>query len=82
MRGSNTQLDWFRTCIAHRFEVKFRGRLGPNSANRIVQWIDSGISYEVDQRHAEIIVQELGLSRGAKAVTTPSAVIVHEDDTF
>ena len=63
--GSNSQLDWFRQCISHRFEVKFRGRSGPSPGNqgsirivnRVVQWTNDGISYEADQRHAEIIVQ-------------------------
>ena len=32
--------------------------------NRIVEWTDEGIRYEADQRHAEIIIRELGLRKG------------------
>lgn len=61
--GDEEQLDWFRTKIAERFEVKFRARLGPGERddktvrilNRIVTWTEEGIEYEADQRHAEII---------------------------
>ncbi len=27
--GFNSQLDWFRGMISERYEVEFRGRLGP-----------------------------------------------------
>lgn len=34
-------------------------------------WTDKGITYEADQRHADIVIKELGLDN-AKSVTTPS----------
>ena len=45
------QLDWFRERIAARFEVKFRGRLGPTETddrafrilNRFATWTAEGI---------------------------------------
>ena len=56
--GQETQLDWFRKQIVERFEVKFRGRLGPSAMddksirilNRVVTWTKEGIEYEADQR--------------------------------
>ena len=40
--------------------------------NRIVTYSDNEIRYEADQRHAEIIVFELGLKGdNVKTVTTP-----------
>ena len=39
--------------------------------NRVLTWANHGITYEADQRHADIVVQELGL-QDAKSVTTPS----------
>ena len=68
--GPETQLNWFREEIKRRFEVKFRGRLGPEDKdekairilNRVVTWTTEGIEYEADQRHAEIIIEHLGLS--------------------
>ena len=38
--------------------------------NRIVSWETAGISYEPDQRHAELIIREIGLATANK-VTTP-----------
>ena len=72
--GDEKQLDWFREQIARRFEVKFRGRLGPEEKddksirilNRVVEWGPDGIRYEADQRHAEIIVRDLEVSANAK----------------
>ena len=40
--------------------------------NRIITWEHGGITYEVDPRHAEIMVSELGLSE-ANSFSTPSA---------
>lgn len=60
--------------------MKFRARLGPSESddkavrilNRVVQWTSEGVLYEADQRHAELIVSELGLSNLSKSVNTPS----------
>ena len=62
-------LDWFENEIKRKFEVKVRGRLGPEDGddksirilNRVVDWGEEGIRYEADQRHAEIIVREMGV---------------------
>ena len=45
--GFDKDLDWFRTQIKGRFEVKFRARIGPSESddqsvrilNRIVEWM-------------------------------------------
>ena len=34
-------------------------------------WTQQGIIYEADQRHSEIIMKQLNLEEGAKAVMTP-----------
>ena len=66
------ELDWFRRAISERYEVKFRGRIGPSESddksirilNRVTTWNVDGISYEADHRHAEIIVKQYrGLGR-------------------
>ena len=77
--GSEVSLDWFRDKIQEKFEVKFKGRLGPGNGddkavrvlNRIVTWTNEGIQYEADQRHAEIIVRQLGLNESSNSVVTP-----------
>jgi hypothetical protein len=79
MLGNEEDLDWFRNKINERFEVKVRGRLGPSEKddksirilNRVVEWTSSGISYEADQRHAEIIVKQLGLEKESRSLSTP-----------
>ena len=66
--GEELELDWFRRAISERYEVKFRGRIGPEESddksirilNRVITGNDDGISYEADQRNAEIIVKQLG----------------------
>ena len=67
--GSAEQLEWFAQQLASFWEVKVRATLGPEESddkevrilNRTVKWEDWGISYEADQRHAELIVQEMGM---------------------
>ena len=39
-------------------------------SNRIVTWGEHGITYEPDQRHADVIIHELGLI-GKQSVVTP-----------
>jgi hypothetical protein len=78
--GHARELDWFRQKIKERYEVKIRARIGSEIKddksvrilNRIVTWNENGIDYESDQRHAEIIVKELGLKPdNVKSVVTP-----------
>ena len=40
--------------------------------NRVLTSTSPGITYEADQRHADIVIHELGLE-SAKSVTTPSS---------
>ena len=71
------QLDWFKVKIGEKFEVKFRGRLGPCETddkairvlNRVITWRNDGLLYEPDQRHAEIIVKMLESDIGNKTLT-------------
>ena len=46
----------------------------------MVTWDTEGIKYEADQRHVEIILKQLGLELGAKAVVTPG--IKQEAETW
>ena len=54
-----------------------RERLGPHAAddkeirllNRIISWTAKGIEWEADQRHAEILIRELGLTNPQSVVT-------------
>ena len=67
--GWQNQLDWFWREIQKKFLSKHRGRIGPaindlkemRILNRIVEWTETGIHYEGDQRHVEICIEELGI---------------------
>ena len=81
--GFEKDLDWFRTRIEEKFEVKFRGRLGPGKnddkririLNRGIEWSETGIRYEPDRRHAELMIEALGLDQNSNGVVTPTAKI-------
>ncbi len=76
--GAEHDLRWLEARMSAKFDVKCEV-LGPNPEkhkqeirvlNRVLTWGVDGIIYEPDQRHAELVVRELGLV-GSKAVVTP-----------
>lgn len=79
MMGPRQSLNWLRTRIEDKFEIKFRGRLAERKEdmksirilNRLVTWTKEGIEYESGQRHAEIIIRHMGLKPDSKSVNTP-----------
>ena len=68
---------WFRKQLEQRFEAKsvILG-VGPDKVaedrilGRIIRATENGWEYEADPRHAEVIIQELGLQE-AKGVASP-----------
>ena len=72
-------MDWFRESIRNRYSVKVEARLGPDVGddrdvtilNRGIQWDKSGLSYVADQRHAEVMIRDLGLSKHSTAAPSP-----------
>ena len=64
--------------LASRFEIKRRGHIGESEGciqeirilNRILRLTESGLRYEADPRHAEMLVKALGLT-DASSVLTP-----------
>lgn len=75
--GSEKDLSWLRMLMTTRYEIKSE-MLGPEAhmsqeirvLNRIIRWTPSGVEYEPDQRHAEVLIQAMGML-GAKPVATP-----------
>ena len=75
--GSTKELEWLRAQFEARFEITSHV-LGPEKGqegeirilNRVIRWEEHGIAYEPDQRHADIVVRELGLDK-VSAVNTP-----------
>ena len=84
--GPDESLDWFQARMEGKYEVKC-DKLGPKGEagkkpeirilNRTIRWCEDGISYEPDQRHAEIIVEAMNVL-GAKGAPTPA--IAKKDD--
>ena len=75
--GPKRQIDWLKSQMESRYELKELARLGPGDSddkevkilNRIVRWTTNGVEYEADPRQIEKIVADLGLE-GAKTVGT------------
>ena len=88
MLGNDEDLDWFEKEISAKFEVKIRGRLGPGVKdtkairilNRIAERTKEGIWYEADQRHAELLVQHLGLDNNRIRCDVPGEKLPYEED--
>ena len=63
--GCDTELDFCTKMMQDQYEVKVRGRLGPDKhddksmtiLNRCLEWKEDGIHYEADPRHAEILIK-------------------------
>ena len=75
--GQREAVAWFRQRLAERFEIKTKviGNEADEVAearvlNRILRRTAQGWELEADQRHAELIVNALGLAE-AKTVSTP-----------
>ena len=65
----DSNLRWLSDQFKTRFEIKEKGIMGPDPQdikevrllNRIITWGPKGIDFEADQRHAEILCQDLNL---------------------
>lgn len=78
--GSEAGLQWLKTQLETRYELKFGGVLGGDSGdvihamvlNRLTHFdVDNQeTTYEADPKHVQILVKELGLT-DAKTVTCP-----------
>ena len=60
-------IRWIYNEMSKRYKPKLRGVLGPDPGdlkeiiilNRILRWTSSGLEYEPDPRHAEMIIRHL-----------------------
>ena len=74
--ASDVALTWMEDKMAEHFELKLRGRLGCGCEgelrilNRIVRVTSSGLEYEADPRHVELISESLELT-DCKPVVSP-----------
>ena len=75
--GPLASIKWMNVHMRAKYEIKTE-IIGPEKEcakelkilGRIMRWTDHGFEYEPDQRHAEMIVKELGLC-SARVVATP-----------
>lgn len=75
--GLDKDLKWMRAELEKAYELKTHV-LGPDKEdlkqvrvlNRVLTWSSEGTSYEADPRHAEIVINDLGL-KDAKGVVAP-----------
>ena len=82
--GSDEDLLWMRRKLEEKFEIKTSlvGH-GPKDAregkvlNRILRATEGGFEYEADPRHAELMIEAMGL-QSAKGVTSP--MVSQEDE--
>ena len=76
--GTAESLDLYEAGMAKAFECKMKGRLGHDPEdlkemrvlNRIVRIVETGLRYEPDPRHVELLVRALNLEDG-KSKATP-----------
>ena len=61
---------------SRQFETKVRGRIGEGTGetevrmlNRIVRITPTGVQYEADPRHHELLVRSMGLEAGSSVIT-------------
>ena len=84
--GTPSGLDMYEKGMAETFECKFKGRLGHGPEdlkemrvlNRIVRVTDSGLRYEADPRHAEMLARALKLE-SCKHMVTPGVKLPFND---
>ena len=75
--GRGADLTWFENMLQRAFEVEVRGRLGGGKTdvreirilNRIARRTAAGFEWESDPRHAEIIIEQMGLKNSAPTST-------------
>ena len=76
--GLDPDLDWYESELAKNFELKLRGRLGEGCKgdsqlrilNCIVTITESGITYEADPRHVDLLAGPMGLTKANGVGTT------------
>ena len=86
--GDKEDLKWLEKKVRERFEIKAEYP-GPDEGesqelrilNRVIRWTPSGIEYEADPRHQDIIVSELGL-KGGKGIAMPGMKSMPKEDDF
>ena len=85
--GLDEDIDWFEGKLQESFEIKIRGRLGEGCKgpqeirilNRVVSVDESGLSYEADPRHCDLLMSSFTLDEKSHA-DTPGVKPIDSDD--
>ena len=85
--GNDKDLDWYESKLKESFEIKIRGRLGEGCKgpqelrilNRVIALSSSGLTYEADPRHTDLLMSSLGLT-DSNAVAAPGVKEALRDD--
>ena len=86
--GPMESLEWLKCGLEATYEIKTEF-LRPKAEkckeeirilNRTISWTDQGIHYEPDQRHADLIVEQAGMSN-SKPISTPCCTEVENDES-
>ena len=75
--ASSSQLKWLKEKMGSKYDIKM-DVLGPEEGqerevkilSRVIRWTNTGLEYEADQRHADLLIKEMKLEN-AKEVVTP-----------
>ena len=73
--GEESDLLWLKQKLEERYEIKYRGMLGPDAGdvkdvsilNRLVHYSQTGTTYQADPRHVQISLNELNLN-GSRSI--------------
>ena len=87
IHGQYEHLVWLRDSLSREWTVEIRGVLARPDAkiqqlsvlSRLVSWTASGIMFEADPRHVDLVLKESGLCNGS-AVTSPLVKAKPTDD--
>ena len=82
--GLPESLDWFENELLRKFEGKVKGRLRQPGdemriLNRIVRRTAEGYEWEADQRHAELIIEGMGLKMDSKPLAAPGRKLTSQE---
>ena len=85
--GRDEELVKCTDMMKAEYDIKVRGKLGPDAKddkditilNRCIKWTATGIQYEADPRHVEILINELDMHK-TKPATTPGSKGAHVED--
>ena len=79
--GYSEDIEWIRDSMAEWYDIKVRGVLGDEVGddkevtilNRSIRCDGSDLIYKADSKHAQVIMEELGVKEGDKALSMPCA---------